>query len=148
MPVSRVFITRFFQLVKERRFAEAERMLERSRKRARKNEWNRGYFEALLGILLAQKSSVDRYLFLPQVDPSDEQELKNYRRDFQEHTRNAIHADYDRGFFSAWTDYMGVLLKLSHGKKREKRESVREKQPVQAISSVQIKPRTTVQTRL
>ncbi|UCE43489.1 MAG: hypothetical protein JSV57_03750 [Candidatus Bathyarchaeota archaeon] len=148
MPVSRVFITRFFQLVMERRFAEAERMLERSRERARKNEWNRGYFEALSGILLAQKSNDDRYLFLPHVNPTDERELKNHRRDFQEHTRNVIHANYDRGFFSAWSDYIRVLLKLSHGKKRVKRETVRENQPVQAMSRVEIKPKTTVQTRL
>ncbi|MFQ5758980.1 MAG: hypothetical protein ACE5IF_04830, partial [Candidatus Bathyarchaeia archaeon] len=125
MPVSRVFITRFFQLVTERRFAEAERMLERSKKRARKNEWNKGYFQALSGILLAQRSNDDRYLFLPHINPTDENELKNHRHDFLEHTRNMIHADYDQGFFSAWNDYMRVLLKLSHGKKQEKMEEIR-----------------------
>ena len=123
-------------------------MLERSRKRARKNDWNKGYFQALSGILLAQRSNDDRYLFLPHINPADEDELKNYRRDFLEHTRNMIHADYDRGFFSAWNDYMRVLLKLSHGKKQEKREEIRENQPVQAASKVQIKPKKTVQTRL
>lgn len=148
MPVSRVFVTRFFQLVAERRFAEAERMLERSRKRARKNEWNKGYFQALSGILLAQRSNDDRYLFLPHINPTDEDELKNYRRDFLEHTRNMIHADYDRGFFSAWNDYIRVLLKLSHVKKREKKVKIHENQPMQPASKVQIKPKKTVQTRL
>jgi len=55
MPASRTFITRFLQLVAERKFAEAERMLERSKARTRKNEWNLGYFQALSGILLAVK---------------------------------------------------------------------------------------------
>ena len=119
MPVSRVFLTRFLQLVAERRFTEAERMLERSRKRVRKNEWNKGYFQALSGILLAQRSNDDRYLFLPGINPTDEDELKNYRRDFLEHTKNITHADYDRGFFSAWNDYMKVLSKLSHEKKKK-----------------------------
>ncbi len=148
MPVSRVFITRFFQLVAERRFAEAERMLERSKKRAGKNEWNKGYFQALFGILLAQRSNDDRYLFLPSINPTDEDELKNYRRDFLEHTRGMIHADYDRGFFSAWNDYIRVLLKLSHGKKQEKMQVIQENQTIQAASKIQIKPQKTVQTRL
>ena len=142
MPVSRVFTTRFFQLVAERRFAEAERMLERSSKRARKNEWNRGYFQALSGILLAQRSNDDRYLFLPSVNPTDEDELKNHRRDFLEHTRDMTHADYDRGFFSAWNDYIRVLLKLSHDKKQEKIKKIRENQPIEAAS------KKTMQTRL
>ena len=146
MPVSRVFITRFLKLVVERRFAEAERMLERSRKRARKNEWNRGYFDALSGIHLAQKSNNDRYLFLPSINPTDEKELKNYKRDFQEHTKNTIHADYDRGFFSAWSDYIKVLLKLNHGKKQKKK--ILEVQPPQAETKVQIEPKKTVQARL
>jgi len=142
MPVSRVFLTRFFQLVAERRFTEAERMLERSRKRVRKNEWNKGYFQALSGILLAQRTNDDRYLFLSGINPTDEDELKNYRRDFLEHTRNITHADYDRGFFSAWNDYTRVLLRLSHGGKQEKKKKIRESQPVQAAS------KETVQTKL
>ncbi len=142
MPSSRVFLTRFFQLVAERRFAEAERMLERSRKRARKNEWNKGYFQALSGILLAQRSNNDRYLFLPSINPTDEDELKNYRRDFLQHTRNITHTDYDRGFFSAWNDYIKVLLKLNHEKKQEKIEAIRESQLVQVAS------KETVQTKL
>ncbi len=147
MPVSRVFLTRFFQLVAERRFTEAERMLERSRKRARKNEWNKGYFQALSGILLAQRTNDDRYLFLPSINPTDEDELKNYRHDFLEHTRNITHADYDRGFFSAWNDYMKVLSKLSHEKKKKKIEEIRESQP-QQTAELQIEYQKTVQTKL
>ena len=63
-----------------------------------------------------------------------------------------IHADYDKGFFSAWSDYVKVLLKLSHGKKskkvKRKVEKIVDDQPVQVASKVQIKPKKTVQTRL
>ncbi len=150
MPVSRVFITRFLQLVAERRFAEAERMLERSRNRARKNEWNEGYFQALSGILLAQRSNDDRYLFLPSINPTNEDELKKYRRDFLEHTRNMIHADYDRGFFSAWSDYIRILLKLNLDEKskkvKKKVETTVERRPTQTALPEQVKP--TRQTKL
>jgi len=152
MPVSRVFLTRFFQLAAERRFAEAERMLERSRNRARKNEWNKGYFRALSGILLAQRSNDDKYLFLPSINPTDEDELKKYQLDFLEHTRNIVHADYDRGFFSAWNDYIRVLLKLGRGEKgkrvNEGVEKAVESQSIQAPSHAQTEPKKTLQTRL
>ncbi len=127
-------------------------MLERSKKRARKNEWNKGYFQALSGILLAQRSNDDRYLFLPRINPTEEDELKNYRRDFLEHTRNMIHGDYDRGYFSAWNDYIRLLLKLSRGEKskkvKRKVEKADKSQSTKSASKVQVKPKKTLQTRL
>jgi len=123
MPVSSVFVTRFFQLVTKRQFAEAERVLERLKKRMQRTEWNRGYFRALRGILLARKSNDDRYAFLSTLNFNDKEVLQNYRREFLRNARDRIHADYDRGFFSAWADFMRVLLKM------ETMEPVGEKAP-------------------
>lgn len=96
----------------KRQFAEAERVLERLKKKIQRTEWNRGYFRALYGILLARKSNDDQYVFLSRLDFNNKDELQNYRREFLKHARNRIHADYDRGFFSAWADYMRLLIKL------------------------------------
>jgi len=112
MPISRVFVTRFFQLVTNRRFAEAERVLERIRLKTQETEWNRGYFQALNGILLALKSNDDQYAFLSNMNFENEGELKKYRRDFLKEAKSKIHADYDRGLFSAWADYLRVSIKL------------------------------------
>ena len=111
MPISRVFVTRFFQLATKRRFAEAERVLERIKLKVQETEWNRGYFQALSGILLTQKSN-DEYAFLQNLDLDNEKELKKYRREFLKQSRSKIHADYDRGFFAAWADYMRVSIKM------------------------------------
>lgn len=111
MPISRVFVTRFFQLATRRRFAEAERVLERIKLKVQETEWNRGYFEALNGILLAYRSN-DTYAFLQNLDLNNESELKKYRREFLKQSRNKIHADYDRGFFAAWADYMRVSIRM------------------------------------
>jgi len=111
MPISRVFVTRFFQLATKRRFAEAERVLERIKLKVQETEWNRGYFQALNGILLTKKSN-DAYAFLQNLDLNNENELKKYRREFLKQSRNKIHADYDRGFFSAWADYMRVSIRM------------------------------------
>ena len=110
MPISKMFVVRFFQLIKGRRFAEAERVLERIRQKTNETEWNSGYLHALDGILLAQKSS-DSYAFIKKVDFENEKELKKFRKDFLAEYKNKIHSDYDRGFFAAWADYMLISKK-------------------------------------
>ena len=110
MPISKIFVVRFFQLVRGRRFAEAERVLERIRLKTNETEWNSGYLHALDGILLAQKSS-DSYAFIKNVNFDDEKELKKFRKEFLKEYKNKIHADYDRGFFAAWADYMLISKK-------------------------------------
>lgn len=112
MSISPTFATRFFQLITERRFAEAERMLERLREKVEKTEWNEGYLQALNGMLLAKKTNNDRYVFLSNVDFGNRKELQKYQQEFLEHAENRFHADYDRGFFSAWAEYTRVLLKI------------------------------------
>lgn len=112
MSISPAFATRFFQLITERRFAEAERMLERLRERVEKTEWNKGYLRALNGMLLAKKTNNDRYMFLSNVNFSDKNEIQKYHQEFLEHTKKRLHADYDRGFFSAWAEYTRVLSKM------------------------------------
>lgn len=110
MPISKIFVVRFFQLVKGRRFAEAERVLERVRLKTNETEWNSGYLHALDGILLAQKSG-DSYAFIKNVNFDDEKDLKKFRKEFLNEYKNKIHADYDRGFFAAWADYMLISKK-------------------------------------
>lgn len=112
MPISPAVVTRFFQLVTSRQFAEAERELERLREsKVKKSEFNTGFFLALSGMILAQKSSDDPYAFLPNVNFKDKKKLQSYRREFAKQQKNRLHSDFDRGFFKAWVDYMRVLIK-------------------------------------
>jgi hypothetical protein len=129
MPISSVLVTRFFQLVVNRQFAEAERELQRLKQRMHKTEWNRGYYRALYGILLAQKSNSDQYVFFSKIDLNDKQALQGYKKEFLSHVRNKLHGDYDRGFFSAWADCVRVLAKMVNDPKpkastQEKKELV------------------------
>jgi CRISPR/Cas system CSM-associated protein Csm5 (group 7 of RAMP superfamily) len=111
MAAPQALVTRFFQLVDQRQFAEAERELQRIKLRMRENEWNRGYYAALLGIMLSTRTNSDQYLFLPKLNRNDKKILKAYRKEFLTHVNNRLNADYDRGFFSAWADYTRILLK-------------------------------------
>jgi hypothetical protein len=98
--------------VATRKFAEAERILDRIKQKIKINERNRGYFQALTGMLLVQKNNDDRYAFLANHNFQDKKELLNYRREFLRQSEFRLHGDYDRGFFSAWADYMRILSKL------------------------------------
>jgi hypothetical protein len=112
MPISSVLVTRFFQLVVNRQFAEADRELQRLKQKMHKTEWNRGYYRALYGMLLARKSNSDQHVFFSKLDLNDKQILQGYKKEFLSHVRNKLHGDYDRGFFSAWADCVRVLAKM------------------------------------
>jgi hypothetical protein len=112
MPVPQALVTRFFQLIVNRQFTEAERELERLKQKMHKTEWNRGYFRALYGMYLSRKTNGDAYAFFPKLDLSDKAMLHGYKREFLDHVDSKLHGDFDRGFFSAWADCMRVLGRL------------------------------------
>jgi len=111
-PVPKIFVTRFFQLITSRQFAEAERVLERIKQKMHPSDRNRGYFQALYGMLLTHRNNDDRYAFLSTLDLNDKKHLKRYRHEFMSHVESRLHAEYDRGYFEAWAEYMKVLPKL------------------------------------
>lgn len=113
MPVPSALVTRYFRLLVNRQFTEAERELERIKQKMHKTEWNRGYFRALYGMLLARRSNNNgSYAFFSKLDLTDKKSLQEYKREFSEHVKNRLHGDFDRGFFSAWTDCLRVLSKM------------------------------------
>jgi len=113
MPLPQALVTRYFQLIVNRQFTEAERELERVKQKMHKTDWNRGYFRALYGIYLTQKSNSDNYALFSRIDLSDKAALHEYKREFLDHTKNGLHGDFDRGYFSAWADCMRILARLN-----------------------------------
>jgi hypothetical protein len=63
-------------------------------------------------MLLSRRTSSDSYSFFSRLDLTDKPALHGYRREFLDHTRNGLHGDFDRGFFSAWADCMRVLARI------------------------------------
>jgi hypothetical protein len=113
MPVPSALVTRYFQLLANRQFTEAERELDRIKQKMHKTEWNRGYFRALFGMFLSRKANGDAYAFFPKLDLTDKAALHSYRREFLEHVGSKLHGDFDRGYFSAWADCMRVFSRLN-----------------------------------
>jgi hypothetical protein len=114
MPVPKILVTRYFQLLVNRQFTEAERELERIKQKMQKTEWNRGYFRGLYGMLIVRKSANnDSYAFFSKLDLNDKDSLNAYKREFSNHVKNRLHGEFDRGFFSAWVDCMSVLSRIN-----------------------------------
>ncbi len=112
MPIPQALVTRYFQLIVSRQFTEAERELERVKEKLQKTDWNRGYFRALYGMYLSRKNANDNYAFFSKLDLSDKVTLHAYRREFLDNMRSGLHADFDRGYFSAWADCMRIMTRM------------------------------------
>jgi hypothetical protein len=64
--------------------------------------------------MLARKANNnDSYSFFSKIDFSDKAVLNSYRREFLDHVKSRTHGDFDRGFFSAWSDCMRVLGRMN-----------------------------------
>ena len=102
-------IIAFFKSVLERRFSEAERAINAVReKRFGSTEFKAGYLNALEGILRSIRSGDERD-FINKA-PLDDKSMERYKRRFGAFLREAIHEPFDRGYFSAWSDFMRYRL--------------------------------------
>jgi hypothetical protein len=135
MPIPQALVTRYFQLLVNRQFTEAERELERLKQKMQKTEWNRGYFRALYGMCLSRKNNGDEYSLFSKLNLSDKVVLHGYRREFLDHVRNGLHGDFDRGYFSAWADCMRILVRMDIPTPQSKSDAVSEKEKLETLRS-------------
>jgi hypothetical protein len=111
-PVKAAYVIRFFQLVTEKQLTEAERELLRIKEKIERTDWNHGYYKALQGMLAARRTNSDNPAFLTTIDPNNKHALLDLKREFQEKVESRLYTDYDRGYFSAWTDYVSILKRM------------------------------------
>ena len=136
MPIPQALVARYIQLIVGRQFAEAERELERIKQKMQKTEWNRGYFRALYGMYLSRKSgATDDYAFFSKLDLSDIAALHAYRKEFLDHMRNGLHGDFDRGYFSAWSDCMRILTRMNIPSQQNGNNKATEEEKIETLKS-------------
>ena len=112
-PVKAAYVIRFFQLVTEKQVTEAERELLRIKEKIERTEWNHGYYRALQGMLISRRTNSDNPAFLTTLDPNNKHVLLDLKREFQEKVESRLYTDYDRGYFSAWADYVSTLKRMN-----------------------------------
>ncbi len=130
MAFPKALTTRYFQLITSRQFTQAKRELERIKEQTKRTEWNKGYYRALRGMLLAQRNNGNVYTLLQNLNTLDKTTLKKHKHDFQNHMQNRFHDDYDRGYFSAWHDYTRLLIRTQEETKLKPNQdkSIQERQ--------------------
>ncbi len=117
-----ILVNRVLKLFIDRKLKDAEKMLEKLELTMAEKEWSKGYFNALQGITLALKSKDSRYLYLTEIPTDDSKKIDDIRKKFLKQTQNSLHKDFDKGFFSAWSDYL-KLLKNKITKQRTSEET-------------------------
>ncbi len=101
----------FFRLLLEKKINEAEKELSRVGGEGG-SEWERGFVKALEGLLLAQKNPNDKYLFFNK-NALTKQDLRKLKMKFLKHSKDELHAEYDRGYFSCMVEYVRTLEKAA-----------------------------------
>lgn len=99
-------VNTFFHQLLEGKKTAAKAALEKIRKSAEPSPWRRGYINALEGIIAASEAKEDRDVFINQLRVEKSDEL---RRTFLQQSKNNLHADFDRGYFAAWADFIQAL---------------------------------------
>jgi hypothetical protein len=72
----------------------------------------KGYLKALEGLLLTAKSNDDKYFYFSKFEKTPKN-LKTLRREFAQQAKNALHGDFDRGYFQALEAYVRALEESS-----------------------------------
>ena len=98
----------YFKHILERNLAAAERTLAEVGKIMKDTKWEWGYFNALEGMLVAERSSDTRYIYLSRLDLKNPKKIDEARKCFQTEARNPLEGEFDRGFFSAWFEFLRV----------------------------------------
>jgi len=107
-PTPNINTEKFFQAVNDRRISDAEKELDAIRMNIPATESAKGYLKALEGLLLAAKTTDDKYLYLSKIEMTPTK-VKALRKEFAQHETNELHSDYDRGYFQAVETYLRKL---------------------------------------
>ena len=100
----------FFKLVITKKRTAAEKVLIRLTQKAEPSLWSNGYITALRGMIAALGTRKDQNLFIHRVDGV---KPHKYSKTFVQRSKHELLNDFDRGYFSAWADYMYALIKSS-----------------------------------
>lgn len=111
--IPQLSVAKFIQSVEERAWTEAEKELDIIRQKSENSAWSRGYVKALEGLLLTNRNNDDKYIYLPKVLANrTEDTIGSLRKEFAEFASNQLHGEYDRGYFKALEEYLGLIGKL------------------------------------
>jgi len=94
----------YFNSINNRNFAEADRIIDKIKNNSKQSERFTGFLSALEGMRLSIYTN-EKYALISQLT-NDQQGVKKLRRDFNSKIKNPLSTNFDRGYFSAWLEYI------------------------------------------
>jgi len=110
----------YLHLIAQRSLSEAERTLEKIRLEIKGTPWQKGYINALEGMLVAIKSGDTRYVYMNRLEASERKMVDEARQRFHREARNPFEGEFDRGFFAAWSEFLHLLKEVGETKEEPK----------------------------
>lgn len=105
-----------FEYLEEKKWKDAEAAMKRIQncETSRGEERVRGYINALQGMLtgLRERHSSPKPLILT-IGNNSQNRLRELEKTFYRQSCKGLNADYDRGFFGAWYEYVKFLIDKS-----------------------------------
>jgi hypothetical protein len=124
-------VNNYFQLIAEKRLGDAEKKLDEIKQTWGKSEQEAGYLKALEGLLLTFRTGNDGYLYLTNTELTAKN-VELLKKEFSEQSASPLHAGYDRGYFTALTEFMKVVGRLRPWRNQQspqKKEKTKEEEP-------------------
>ncbi len=94
----------YFHSINNRNFADADRIIDKIKNNSKQSERLTGFLSALEGMRLSIYTN-EKYALITQL-PNDQGEVQTLRREFNLKIRNPLSTNFDRGYFSAWIEYI------------------------------------------
>ena len=101
-----LLVNTFFKLVTKRRITAAKAVLNKMAQQSEPSLWRLGYINALEGMVVATEASRDLDVFINRVRVENS---TGVMKKFIQQSNNYLHGEFDRGYFSAWADYLQTL---------------------------------------
>ncbi len=100
----------FLRALLKRDFSRAKAHAEKLQKMAGKEEWGKGYARAVNGILNAIKDSDPDALVVRLLASHDRKMAEELLTRFEEVLSQEFRDDYERGYYTAWTEFLRAYL--------------------------------------
>ena len=102
----KMLVTHFFILLTQGKKTAAKKTLEEVKVEPETSPWRKGYINALEGMITALELTNDQDTFINQIKTD---RIDEFRRLFLKQSFNELNTDFDKGYFSAWAEYIQSL---------------------------------------
>ena len=118
MPAREMRMEMFLRALMRGDFNKARSHLEKLEKMVGNGEWGRGYSKAINGFISALKDNDSDALIVQLVKDIDYERAKQLLEHFEEILKHEFRDDFEKGYYTAWIEFLRAYLGVENAKKR------------------------------